>query len=169
MGGWGDGGGLSGPFSTGRWRLKQRAGVCQRGCALLRRRKDGEDSAPRSSSEDCTSSSAASEPRCSFLLLFSPLLSISCCFLGQNCRIVGKNVFPPHTCAITGLRLLSSNGNKLLNIYVYFKEGDVSGCTHTQFYTCTCLPCITLTVIAHVMKVYILCSQFNIFTAVMVS
>lgn len=90
-----DGGGvagLSGPLSTERWRLKQRAGVCQRGCVLLRRRKDGEDSAPRSSSEDCTSSSAASEPRRSFLLLFSPLLSISCCFLGQNCRIVGKNV-----------------------------------------------------------------------------
>lgn len=101
-------------------------------------------------------------PLSSFSLLFSPSAAASWV------RTAGLLVrmFPPQSCAITCL-LLSSNRNKLLNIYVYFKEGDVSGCTHTSFYTCACLPCITQ--IANVMKVYILCSLFIVFTAVMVT
>lgn len=65
-------------------------------------------------------------PLSSFSLLFSPSAAASWV------RTAGLLVrmFPPHSCAVTCL-LLSSNGNKLLNTYVYFKEGDVSGCTHT--------------------------------------
>lgn len=76
---WNGGGGwrVSGPLSTERWRLNQRAGVCQRGCVLLRRRKDGEDSSPEEDScWDFTSSSSASEPGC-FFLLFSPSAAAS--------------------------------------------------------------------------------------------
>lgn len=38
-----------------------------------------------------------------------------------------------------------------------------------QFYTYTCLIYMTLTIIENVLKIYILCSQFDIFTAVMVT
>lgn len=40
------------PLCTERWRLNQRAGVRQRSSVLLRRRNDGEESAPRSSEEE---------------------------------------------------------------------------------------------------------------------